>query len=109
MSHALAIIVLAIISVVISVFIKDDERAFRGFCNAAISLLIVVLVWGYLHRYGVFGDAISLDHKCYYHILSVTPLGENSTALIILDSNGSIAPIRIFNPVLAITNSLYLW
>lgn len=106
MLYILVIIVLAIISIVSSVLIEGVR--FRGLCNATFLLLIAVMISAYFHYYGVFGNPLSLKRGNHYHqVLSVRPLGDSSSAVILRNESGEIVPIIFYTLVPADANGLY--
>jgi len=67
------------------------------------------MIWtlDYYEDYGAFGRPFSLNETTYYHVLSVTPLGDKSTAVILRNGEGKTVPIEFTTPVVADTNGLY--
>lgn len=107
MWHIITIIVLAIISIVISAV--ADDGFVRGACNAFVLFVVVSLTWGYCHLYGEFGNPISLTKYPHppYKVFSATPIGSESTAVVLRDGDGRITPILFHGLVMFDTNGLY--
>ena len=105
MTHILTIAVFVTISVIISAL--AENRMFRAICNLFCLFIIIGLTLGYCSCYGVFGDPISLNRGNYHHVLSVTPLGDGSTAVIMRNEEGTTVPIKFYTPVMADINGLY--
>ena len=97
---------MSIVSIAISVLAEDAPKI-RALCNVSFLLIIVSLAFGYCQYHGVFGDPLSLNRENYHHVLSVTPLGDGSTAVILRNENGNTVPVRFFTPVAIDTNGLF--
>jgi energy-coupling factor transporter transmembrane protein EcfT len=103
----LVIIGLVILNTVTGLIFSDSEKGWRAYLNFISIVLVAFVLCIHFQRYGGFGDGRSLDHKTYYKVLSVTPIDEKSTVVILRDGNGKTSPIEFVTPVKADANGFY--
>jgi hypothetical protein len=96
-----------IFSAVVSLIQYESGKSIRAFVNCVLILAVALLTCGYFDHRGIFGDPMSLDHKTHYMVLSVTPIDDKSTAVILRKGDGTTVPIKFLTRVTVATNGLY--
>lgn len=101
------VIGLVIFNTVIGLIVSDIEKGWLAYLNFISIVVVAFVLCIHFQRYGGFGNGQSLDHKTYYRVLSVTPIDEKNTVVILRDGNGKTSPVKFTTIVKADTNGFY--